>query len=408
MNNIGVYLTEKQIRTLVRQELKTVLLEQSILLEIEQEEQESDGILNTIKKTAPLVLALISLSTAAGHSAIQPSSAGEKEGGGGPTIEDQLTSIGINSSKVAEMTNLAGLEPAEIKQLQSLLQSQVKAIKDGEAVEKDIIKIQQALEQNEYSEENLEKLQSLLKDKEKELKDSQIASSYYARQIQKREKLLQGFLNAGVMTTNYLMNNGNISDDLKIIQQDILKYGLEQSEGIALKTAEEDIDKFNKEYVKKDFYIGNSGISDPKALAMSWLVTHDKEFETYLTHHPKEKYTAIEIATALDKAVPEFEANVNNYFIPNGKALVNANAIAKQSGDAVTGLQALSSAADYQEKMNVGQEITPEQAKNMSDEDINKLPPEARQAVRDMRAGVKEAKINKLRQRINELRGVYV
>ena len=391
MNNIGVYLTEQQIRNLVREELRIVLFEQ------EEKQQESSGILNTIKKTGPLVAALLAIATAAGHSAVQPSSAGEgteQGGGGGMSLEDQLKSIGINPSEVSKMTNLSGLNPTEIKELQRLLQGQIKADKDAE-------KIREALEQNEYSEEDTKTLQSALKEKER-------TSDFYAREIQKQDKLLKGFLNAGIMTTNYLMNNGKVSDDLKIIQQDILKYGVEQSQGIALQTAQDDIYRFNKDYVKKDFYMGSAGISDPKALAMSWLVTHDKEFETYLTQHPKEEYTAIEIATALDKAVPDFEANVNSYFIPNSQVLNTANSIAKQSGDIVTGMEALESAADYQEKMNVGQEITPEQAKNMSDEDINKLPPEARQAVRDMRAGVKEAKINKLRQRINELRGVYV
>lgn len=383
--NVGVYLTEQQIRNLVRQELKTILFEQ-------EEENKQDGILQTIKKTGPLVLALLAIATAAGDTSIQKSLGAES--GGGQTFEDQLKSIGVNPSEVGKMTNLAGLDASDVTTLHNLLQSQLKA-------DNDVRKIKQALATNTYSEEDTKKLQEALRQKE-------IASASYSRQIQKNEKLLNGFLNAGIMATNYLMNNGKVSDDLKVIQQDILKYGLEQSQGIALQTAQDDIYRFNKEYVKKDFYMGNSGISDPKDLAMSWLVTHDKEFQTYLTQHPDEEFTAIEIATALDKSVPDFEANVNNYFIPNGKTLIAANTAAKQAHDTVTGIDALNSAGDYQERMNVGEEITPEQAKQMSDEEINKLPPEARQAVRNMKAGLQEAKLNKLRQKLNELRGVYV
>jgi len=66
---------------------------------------------------------------------------------------------------------------------------------------------------------------------------------------------------------------------------------------------------------------------------------------------------------------------------------------------------------NYKLKMNkVERELLPSEIMAMSEEDIQKLSPDLQKAVRDFRTkeGLKENKVNKLRQRLNELRGVYV
>ena len=109
--------------------------------------------------------------------------------------------------------------------------------------------------------------------------------------------------------------------------------------------------------------------------------------------------------------VEGFDAKIDNYFTPNSKAVKSAQASLTKADDVITGQDALENTMNYKLKMNkVERELLPSEIMAMSEEDIQKLSPDLQQAVRKFRAehGLQESKVNKLRQRLNELRGVYV
>jgi len=385
-------ITEQQLRNVIRQELKNYLFEKQE--EDKDKQQKSSGVLRTIKTSGPLVLALLTIATMSGHTT---STALGNENADKITLEDQLRAEGINPEEASKMISLGGMTPEEAIELRDLLKKQ-------EEADNNVQKIQQALAATNYTDTAQERLETLLK-------QEQAASRHYGQQIQSKDKLLKGFLNSGAIAASYLMNSEKpISADLKVMQHDILKYGLEQAEGIALQVAQNDLVTFNSEHVGQDFYYGNSGISDPKALSLSWLAAHDDEFANELSRNPDKKYTAIEIANMLD-GVEGFDAKIDNYFTPNSKAVKSAEASLTKADDVITGQDALENTMNYKLKMNkVERELLPSEIMGMSEEDIQKLNPDLQKAVRDFRAkeGLKENKVNKLRQRLNELRGVYV
>jgi len=385
-------ITEQQLRNVIRQELRNYLFEKQE--EDKDKQQKSSGVLRTIKTSGPLVLALLTIATMSGHTT---STALGNENADKITLEDQLRAEGINPEEASKMISLGGMTPEEAIELRDLLKKQ-------EEADNNVQKIQQALAATNYTDTAQERLETLLK-------QEQAASRHYGQQIQSKDKLLKGFLNSGAIAASYLMNSEKpISADLKVMQHDILKYGLEQAEGIALQVAQNDLVTFNSEHVGQDFYHGNSGISDPKALSLSWLAAHDDEFANELSRNPDKKYTAIEIANMLD-GVEGFDAKIDNYFTPNSKAVKSAEASLTKADDVITGQDALENTMNYKLKMNkVERELLPSEIMGMSEEDIQKLNPDLQKAVRDFRAkeGLKENKVNKLRQRLNELRGVYV
>jgi len=385
-------ITEQQLRNVIRQELKNYLFEKQE--EDKDKQQKSSGVLRTIKTSGPLVLALLTIATMSGHTT---STALGNENVDKITLEDQLRAEGINPEEASKMISLGGMTPEDAIELRDLLKKQ-------EEADNNVQKIQQALAATNYTDTAQEKLETLLK-------QEQAASRHYGQQIQSKDKLLKGFLNSGAIAASYLLNSEKpISADLKVMQQDILKYGLEQAEGIALQVAQNDLTTFNSEHTGKDFYYGNSGISDPKALSLSWLAAHNDEFAKELSRNPDKTYTAIEIANMLD-GVEGFDAKIDNYFTPNSKAVKSAQASLTKADDVITGQDALENTMNYKLKMNkVERELLPSEIMGMSEEDIQKLNPDLQQAVRKFRAeqGLQESKVNKLRQRLNELRGVYV
>jgi len=385
-------ITEQQLRNVIRQELKNYLFEKQE--EDKDKQQKSSGVLRTIKTSGPLVLALLTIATMSGHTT---SMALGNENADKITLEDQLRAEGINPEEANKMISLGGMTPEDAIELRDLLKKQ-------EEADNNVQKIQQALAATNYTDTAQEKLETLLK-------QEQAASRHYGQQIQSKDKLLKGFLNSGAIAASYLMNSEKpISADLKVMQHDILKYGLEQAEGIALQVAQNDLVTFNSEHVGQDFYYGNSGISDPKALSLSWLAAHNDEFAKELSRNPDKKYTAIEIANMLD-GVEGFDAKIDNYFTPNSKAVKSAESSLTKADDVITGQDALENTMNYKLKMNkVERELLPSEIMAMSEEDIQKLSPDLQKAVRDFRTkeGLKENKVNKLRQRLNELRGVYV
>lgn len=385
-------ITEQQLRNVIRQELKNYLFEKQE--EDKDKQQKSSGVLRTIKTSGPLVLALLTIATMSGHTT---STALGNENADKITLEDQLRAEGINPEEASKMISLGGMTPEDAIELRDLLLKQQEA-------DSNVQKIQQALAATNYTDTAQEKLETLLK-------QEQAASRHYGQQIQSKDKLLKGFLNSGAIAASYLLNSEKpISADLKVMQQDILKYGLEQAEGIALQVAQNDLTTFNSEHTGKDFYYGNSGISDPKALSLSWLAAHNDEFAKELSRNPDKTYTAIEIANMLD-GVEGFDAKIDNYFTPNSKAVKSAQASLTKADDVITGQDALENTMNYKLKMNkVERELLPSEIMGMSEEDIQKLNPDLQQAVRKFRAeqGLQESKVNKLRQRLNELRGVYV
>jgi hypothetical protein len=385
-------ITEQQLRNVIRQELKNYLFEKQE--EDKDKQQKSSGVLRTIKTSGPLVLALLTIATMSGHTT---STALGNENVDKITLEDQLRAEGINPEEASNMISLGGMTPEDAIELRDLLKKQ-------EEADNNVQKIQQALAATNYTDTAQEKLETLLK-------QEQAASRHYGQQIQSKDKLLKGFLNSGAIAASYLMNSEKpISADLKVMQQDILRYGLQQAEGIALQVAQNDLATFNSEHVGQDFYYGNSGISDPKALSLSWLAAHNDEFAKELSRNPDKTYTAIEIANMLD-GVEGFDAKIDNYFTPNSKAVKSAQASLTKADDVITGQDALENTMNYKLKMNkVERELLPSEIMAMSEEDIQKLSPDLQQAVRKFRAeqGLQESKVNKLRQRLNELRGVYV
>jgi len=385
-------ITEQQLRNVIRQELKNYLFEKQE--EDKDKQQKSSAVLRTIKTSGPLVLALLTIATMSGHTT---STALGNENVDKITLEDQLRAEGINPEEASKMISLGGMTPEDAIELRDLLKKQ-------EEADNNVQKIQQALAATNYTDTAQEKLETLLK-------QEQAASRHYGQQIQNKDKLLKGFLNSGAIAASYLLNSEKpISADLKVMQQDILKYGLEQAEGIALQVAQNDLTTFNSEHTGKDFYYGNSGISDPKALSLSWLAAHNDEFAKELSRNPDKTYTAIEIANMLD-GVEGFDAKIDNYFTPNSKAVKSAQASLTKADDVITGQDALENTMNYKLKMNkVERELLPSEIMGMSEEDIQKLNPDLQQAVRKFRAeqGLQESKVNKLRQRLNELRGVYV
>lgn len=385
-------ITEQQLRNVIRQELKNYLFEKQE--EDKDKQQKSSAVLRTIKTSGPLVLALLTIATMSGHTT---STALGNENADKITLEDQLRAEGINPEEASKMISLGGMTPEDAIELRDLLKKQ-------EEADNNVQKIQQALAATNYTDTAQEKLETLLK-------QEQAASRHYGQQIQSKDKLLKGFLNSGAIAASYLLNSEKpISADLKVMQQDILKYGLEQAEGIALQVAQNDLTTFNSEHTGKDFYYGNSGISDPKALSLSWLAAHNDEFAKELSRNPDKTYTAIEIANMLD-GVEGFDAKIDNYFTPNSKAVKSAQASLTKADDVITGQDALENTMNYKLKMNkVERELLPSEIMAMSEEDIQKLSPDLQKAVRKFRAeqGLQESKVNKLRQRLNELRGVYV
>jgi len=380
-------INEADIRIKVREEINKLLFEQ-------EEEKTNSSMTTTINRIAPLLIAMLAL--LAGHESISASAKDAKDKKV-QSNEELLKAAGINPAKINEMTNLAGLTPEEFKKLVSIVALEQKS-------QKTLDLAKQVLAREDLS---YEKRASV-----KEIADREQGNlQYYTKQILENEKLKNGFFNMGIVAGNYLMNNGKVNDDLKLFQNDIIKYGIEQSEGIALKAAQQDIQNFNDKYVTKDFYIGNSGIADPKNLAMAWLVVNNEQVANNLTSNLNQEFTAIDIVSALQSAEPSFHPHTFEYFSKDGRAIKTAQQTTKEAGDVVTGQEAIDAALQYKENMNQGEEITPDKIKAMSEEDINKLSPEVKKAVLDYKAKnnlQENDRVNKLRQRLNELRGVYV
>lgn len=382
-------LTEQQIRKVIREEIKNLLFEQ------EEEENTTSSISKTINRISPLLIAMFALLV--GHQDSIKASAKDSEDSKVQSEQELLKAAGINPDKIKEMTNLAGLSPAQFEKL-------VKIVSLEQKSQKTLDLAKQVLAREDLDYKKRAEVKQILDREQGNLQ-------YYTKQIIDDEELKNGFFNMGVVATNYLINNGKVNDDLKLLQRDLIKYGIEQSEGIALKSAEQDIQTFNEKYVTKDFYIGNSGISDPKNLAMAWLVVNNEQAAQKLTSNLDQEFTAIDIVSALQSAEPSFHPHTFEYFAKDGQAIKTAQQVTKEAGDVVTGQEAIDAALKYKENMNQGEEITPEKIKSMSQNDIDKLSPEVKKAVLDFKAKnnlQENNKVNKLRQRINELRGVYV
>jgi len=371
-------LTEQQLRQVIREELKSVLFEQ----EEKEQQQKSSGI-----KKLLLPAFLAALAMAQGHDI---TGGGSAEGASKTeTYEQLMKQAGIDSTKAAELLDLAGFKKKSSEKLNSILTQKEQL--NSEIKEYENLK-ENPPEGKAVDEEKVDRLISTKLNQIEEL-DKVLVND---------EEISKGIMNAGPVAMEYLLNKGVLTGDEKTDYHKMMKYGVENAPLIAAQTAEKDIEEYSK-------HLGIIGQLSPGEKVIGWLGLNHQETLSDVTSDPTRGLSNIEIVSKL-KQIDDtgFQFKTFEYFNPQGNAIQKAKELlnnpansydASEVADAMEAVSKSPRREEYSEERL--RSITPEEIKRIQD-------PDARAAVTAAKAKLKESKVNKLRQRLNELRGVYV
>lgn len=371
--------TEQQLRLVIRQEIKSVLFEQE---EDKDKQQKSNGI-----KKLLLPAFLAALAMAQGHDIM---GGGSAEGASKTqTYEQLMKEAGIDSTKAAELLDLAGFKRKSSERLNSIL-TQKEQLNSQ-------IKEYENLKENPPEGKALdeEKIDRLISTKLSEIEELD-------KVLINDEEISKGIMNAGPVAMEYLLNKGVLTGDEKADYQKMMKYGVENAPLIAVQTAEKDIEEYSK-------HLGIIGPLPPEQKVIGWLGLNHQETLRDVTSDPTRGLSNIEIVSKLKQIDDSgFEFKTFEYFNPEGNAIQKAKELLNNPANSYDALE-ISNAMDAVSKSPRREEYSEERLRSITPEEIQRIQdPDARAAVTAAKAKLKENKVNKLRQRLNELRGVYV
>lgn len=388
MNNIGVYLTEQQIRNLVREELETVLIEEGV----------GDYLKKTLNTTMRIALVL---------AALYPTKIAEAEFSGGlgqdsTQIQNIFQELGIKDYN--SLSNDPFTKDEKIE-----LQAGYARIRPVQAKLQKIRDIKQTLEQ-QYQETDDKQVEAEIK--AKYLKAKQIeeeVSRELAREIASLDKLAKKILQQGDLTSIIIQdavdNDGNLSqvDTQKIALEMIQKFasGDQEVQSKILTTVNDtvntDLTKFANS-VTKSAGMTNVPLSSQAAFEIAAAYAELNEFD--LPVNP----TTIDVIKALDANKDQLLGKYSDFqttkkYNLDGQLIVQLNTAMKENPDGYLDREEMAIAIDqtmdkYQAGLYRAEEVPAGQAPSTTGTGTQ--------------VTVKEAKLNKIRQRLNELRGVYV
>ena len=368
--------TEQQLRLVIRQEIKSVLFEQ-------EEDKDKQQKSKFFRLAIPAIA--VAMSLAQGHTS--QSLAGDGgQGGSGKTQsnEELMMQQGINKDKAQELFNVAGFDEESSTKLARIF-SELK--QDSEAIKQ----IQAA--SSKLPEDNPIRIKA-----ERQINDLLASSKVLDKAITDDEKISKGLLEAGPMALQYLFNKGALTGNEKEDYKRMLKYGIENAPLIAAQQAEKDL----------QIYANNLGILSPMSAGekiIGWLATDHPEIAQELTTDPNASWTNIELLKTLKKLDDNFKPKTFEYFDPEGVAINTAQQLLDNPANSYDASEVIDAMGAVKEAPR-SKEYNVEK---MTDEEINSIKDlEVRQALKREKAKLKESKISKLRQRLNELRGVYV
>jgi len=373
-------LTEAQLRQVIRQELRNYLFEQ------EQEDKQQEK-----SKFFRLALPAIAVAMSLAQSHTSQTLAGDGGQGGSEkpkTYEQQMLEKGINPDQAKNLFYKAGFDETSSKKMagifsqQKQYEDQIKQLKDG---------------LKNLPEDNPRRIQA-----EEAIKNIYTYSKELDKVILNDEKISKGLLEAGPMALEYLLNKGALTGNEKEDYKRMMKYGIENAPLIAAQQAEKDL----------QIYANTLGILAPMSAEekiIGWLHNTHPETTQQLTADPNNSWTNIELLQVLTTVDPNYKPKTFQYFDPKGVAITTANELLGQdanntidASDAIDAIEKVSKSAKREEYSEERlRAMTPEEIQNIKD-------PNVRAAVAAAKAKLQESKINKLRQRLNELRGVYV
>jgi len=370
-------ITEQQLRNVIRQELKNYLFEQ-------EEKQKKSTLLQ--KLYMPIVIAM---SLIAGH---QSSLASDGKLNNGDdkvqNYEEMMNDAGMNSKEAQKFLDLAGFDEKKSERLWDNFSKQ-EEIKDS------IEQLQAA--SSKLSDTNPVKIRTQTKIKELEA-ESKILNT----QLVNDQELSKSFLNAGPVALQYILNKGALTGDAKEDYKKMIQYGIENAPLLAAQQAEKDL----------QMYSNNLGIlapMSPQEKIIGWLNKNHPGAVKELTADPNNSWTNIELLKILTTVDSNFKPKTFEFFKPEGKAVTTANQMLDNPANSYDASEAID-AIEKVQKSATSKEYHPDK---MTDEEIEAIEdPETRRILKAEKAKlqgkIKESKVNKLRQRLNELRGVYV
>jgi len=371
-------LTEQQLRNVIREEIKNVLFEQ-------EEENKNESKSKFFRLVIPAIA--IAMSLAQGHTSQSLAGDGNQDGSGKTQSNEELMAQqGINPNEAENLFNLAGFDEASSKKLSGIF-SQLKQNSDG------IKQLEKSLKEKDLPENNPVRIKA-----EQKISDLLQSSKELDKAIANDEKISKGLLEAGPMALQYLFNKGALTGDQKEDYKRMLKYGIENAPLIAAQEAEKDL----------QIYANNLGILSPMSAGekiIGWLGTEHPEIAQELTTNPDGSWTNIELLKTLKKLDNNFKPKTFEYFDPEGVAINTAQQLLDNPANSYDA----SEVADAMAAVKEAPRSKEYNVEKMTDEEINSIKDvETRQALKAEKAKLKESKVSKLRQRLNELRGVYV
>jgi len=388
MNNIGVYLTEKQIRNLVRQELEAVLLEEGM----------GDYVKKTINTTMGIALIL---------TALYPTKIAEAEFSGG-LGKDSTEAQNIFQELGIKNFNALANDPFA-KEEKKQLQAGYERIRPIQATLQKIRDAKQILEQ-QYQETDDEQAEAeikakYLKAKEMEEEVNRQLSIEIDSLKPLAEKILQQGDLTGLIIQDAVDNNGDLSqvDTQKVALEMIGKFASGDQEvqskilGTINDTVNTDLTKFANS-VTRSAGMTNVPLSSQQAFEIAAAYAELNEFD--LPANP----TTIDVVRALDANKDQLLGKHSDFqttkkYNLDGQLIVQLNVAMKENPNGYLDREELATAIDktmdsYQMGLYRAEEVPADQAPSATGTGTQ--------------ISVKENKIRKLRQRINELRGVYV
>lgn len=374
MNNIGVYITENQIRTVIREELETVLLEEGM----------SDYAKKVFKNSIGIAMMLAALKPTEIAEATIPNLGADSE-----QAQDIFKDLGINNFNALANDPYT---PEDKKELQAAYQK-MRPFQDR--LQK-IIQAKQALEQ-QFQETEDKQEAAAIKEKYTKLNDLQQKTSQALTTITAglgpiAEKVLEQGDLTGIVIENAIENGGDLS------QVDTQKVALDMVQKIASgdKKAQSQVlnsinDTVNTDLVKFAGSVARSagygGVPISPQAAFQIAASYADLNDLGLPQNPTTIDVVRTLANNKDKLLGKHsDFQTTKKYNLDGQLMVQLNVAMKENPDGYLDRQELEDAENTALKMYGDGFYT----------------------ATEQPAPVKENKINKLRQRINELRGVYV
>jgi len=389
MNNIGIYLTEKQIRTLVREELKAVLIEEGV----------GDYAKKTLNTTMGIALIL---------AALYPTQVAEAEFSGGLGQDSTQVQNIFQELGIKNFNSLANdpFSPEEKQKLQAgyerirPIQATLQKIRDAKET------LRQQYQETDDKQQEDEIKEKYLKAKEMEEQVGRQLSREIDMLKPLSEKILQQGDLTGIIIQDAVENDGDLSqvDTQRVALEMVQKFASGDQEvqskilGTINDTVNTDLIKFANS-VTKSAGMTNVPLSSQAAFEVAAAYAELNEFN--LPANP----TTIDVVKALDANKDQLLGKYSDFettkkYNLDGKLIVQLNVAMKENPDGYLDREEMSTAIDktmdkYQAGLYRAEEVPADQAPSSPTGAGTQIP-------------VKENKIRKLRQRINELRGVYV